>query len=626
MASAVAISTPPQPHSMNESPSMTSSCSPQKISPRRSPYFASSSAPPQEPEAADTVTSSPRPYTFTPQRVKSLPRAWERRPATPFVARNDAQKIWKRVPLGVIGSNIGENWRKETKRLNTRPVKRLRVAHLGGDGDKENVGYIASRWDEDEMMTPSPKRKALECGGVADRETDWEDQHISVVVDDNIKDDEDLRNSQHGPASPIFGSHDVSESWIKGEGVDGKTDLSSAISDSAGPALEVVDLRQPLAPVCEPVNVSSSSSLTAMESPSDTPVKPLDAEIDSCGEQHQNALSPTTIATAQDTIESVTSPADHDDTAYLHDFLSRARAQKAAREQALQGNPVQVQEMAEAADLSLEGPRSSHIEDVAILSVSMPDGKETSINLSVAQEPEINISPRRSSRLTTRLPRPQKPVTSLPSNISLKRLSGMEFIAANREAQSIAVATRTNTKNNKSGAVSAKVRLIQLNAEVKARQSPEGDALEPPSPEKAARKKKSRAKEVTWAAKLATFQDGEVVDSTGDEAADERNDNLKSDSNSEDEGEANEGVEKQRSLVRQRNRGVKKVRKLRKLNGGSTNGTPAPKKTTNIPLPVGSHSSLSAKAVELVTQAEDGIEGEKNTIQTRMRTRISKAV
>ncbi|OQV02736.1 hypothetical protein CLAIMM_07881 [Cladophialophora immunda] len=614
MASAAAIDTPPQePHTLGEGPSMAFSSSPHRKSPRRSTYSGNSSTPLQALDAYNDSTSPPQPYTFTPRQVKCLPRAWERRPATPFVARNDAQKIWKRVPLGAIRSNIGENWKKETKRLNTRPVKRLRIAHLGGEEDKENVDYIASRWDEDGLTTASPKRKLLECGGVADRKIDLEDQDTPDEAHDSIEDDEDCGKPENGTASPILGSHEGAERWIEGEGADIETGTTTVL-DSDSASSEAVGLPQPLSPIVGPLKISraSSPSPTAMQSSINTPMKPTDGDTASCGEREQDSHSSSaTVSSAQDTGESVSTPLDDDDdTAFLHDFLSRARARKAAKEQTPHESPAQPNEMAESADLQEES-KFSHIEEVTDLSVPIADDEETPTNLPATQEPEVNVSPRRSSRLITRLPRLQKPVTSLPSSISLKRLGGTEFIAGNHEAQSVAVATRTNTKNNKNGAVPAKVRLIQLNAELKARQFSEEDGAEQQDPEIASKNKNNKGKEVTWAEKLATFQDGQVTKGSSEETDEERNQEGKSDGNSVSEGGGEEGAEKRRSLLRQQNRGVRKVRKLRKLNVGSVNGTPAPKKTTNIPLPVGSTSSLSAKVVGLAAQGESGPEGRR---------------
>ncbi|OAP58191.1 hypothetical protein AYL99_07281 [Fonsecaea erecta] len=624
MASAVAVDTlPRQPHTLSEDPStafLSSSCS---KSPRRSPDFANSSTPLPEPDTENKSSSPPRCYTFTPQHVKSLPRAWERRPATPFVARNDTQKIWKRVPLGVIGTNIGKNWRKETKRLSTRPVKKLRIAHLGEEEEKENVDYVASRWDEDGMTTPSPKRKALECGAVADRERG---------LDDRIEDDEDSGPPEHGTASPILGSHDKAESWMEGEGVGIET-VPSTVSDIFDASLEAVALPQVLSPTTQPPHVSSTFSLqpVTIQSVSHIPMTPLDGDTTSCGVREQDSPSSSIpVSSDRSTMESIDNPPDHDDTAFLHDFLSRARARKAAKEQGLGDILAQTGETAaETANSLVEESRFCHIEDVTSLSVPVVDEEKTPTNLPAAPEPEISMSPRRSSRLVTRLPRLQKPVTSLPNNVPLKRLSGTEFIAANHEAQSMAVATRTNTKSNKSGAVSAKVRLIQLNAELKARQSSAAEGVKEPNPETLSKKKNNKKKEVTWAEKLATFQEERDAEGSGDETGEERNEQSTSDNNSEAERGSKAAAEKPHSLLQHQNRGIKKVRKLRKLTAGSVNGTPAPKKTTNIPLPVGPNSNfLSAKVAGMVMPVESDLEDQKNTVQTRTRTRtrISKIV
>ncbi|KAK5944284.1 hypothetical protein PMZ80_003565 [Knufia obscura] len=85
--------------------------------------------------------------SFTPQRARQPPRAWERRPATPFIPRDEKQKIWKRVPLGELGVDIncpvGVSRRDhEASKDYARVVKKLKVGHhYTGDADenKENV-------------------------------------------------------------------------------------------------------------------------------------------------------------------------------------------------------------------------------------------------------------------------------------------------------------------------------------------------------------------------------------------------------------------------------------------------------------------------------------------------------
>lgn len=133
--------------------------------------------------------------SFTPQRNKQPPRAWERRPATPFIPRDEKQKIWKRVPLGEIGVDVNRpvdilRRQQDASKDYARVVKKLKVAHNAGQeeegDDKENVnsafaadmkvlnedgglkrgavkndgthGFVSMRMEDDEIEG-SPKKK-----------------------------------------------------------------------------------------------------------------------------------------------------------------------------------------------------------------------------------------------------------------------------------------------------------------------------------------------------------------------------------------------------------------------------------------------------------------------------------
>src|SRR5436309_12156795 len=64
-------------------------------------------------------------YTFTPKLNSKTPRAWERKPSTPFAPRHDSQRIWKRHEFR--DTNLTSSLQRTT--VETRPLKKLR---LGG--------------------------------------------------------------------------------------------------------------------------------------------------------------------------------------------------------------------------------------------------------------------------------------------------------------------------------------------------------------------------------------------------------------------------------------------------------------------------------------------------------------
>ncbi|KAK5099601.1 hypothetical protein LTR70_002318 [Exophiala xenobiotica] len=159
---------------------------------RNTPVRSSATSPRKSPTKNHQNVKS---VSFTPQRNKQPPRAWERRPATPFVPRDEKQKIWKRVPLGEIGVDVNRpvgisRRQQEASKDYARVVKKLKIAHNAGQEeegeDKENVnnafavdmkvlnedghlkrgavendgtpGFVSMRMEDDEIEG-SPKKK-----------------------------------------------------------------------------------------------------------------------------------------------------------------------------------------------------------------------------------------------------------------------------------------------------------------------------------------------------------------------------------------------------------------------------------------------------------------------------------
>jgi hypothetical protein len=97
-------------------------------------------------------------FAFTPKRSGKLPRAWERKPSTPFAPRTETQKIWKRVPLQDKPTNGSvEIQAGGEANADTRGVKRLRLAALIAGNGKEN--YASTQWDKqaDDAKRKVPK-------------------------------------------------------------------------------------------------------------------------------------------------------------------------------------------------------------------------------------------------------------------------------------------------------------------------------------------------------------------------------------------------------------------------------------------------------------------------------------
>ncbi|KIW73756.1 hypothetical protein PV04_01849 [Phialophora macrospora] len=652
MALAPGMATPPreQPllldHDLRPSPTAT-----QKRSPQRSPCFINFSDPLPEEDEENALTSASTHCGLSPRRVQSLPRAWERRPAIPYAARNDAQKIWKRVPLGVVGATDGQKWRKETSKLNVRPVKRLRVTHLEEDEDKENVDYVGSKWDEDGLATPSPRRKVLECGEPTGHAME-EDQNMQAFSQSDKRKGEygSLDEAHHDTASPELGTCEPSAILGGVSSAEGEEAASPLVLDVVLPSVEATDHGSSPAALTSPSPTSEPKK--AMAPPPRSPNNNLTAQTVPSNDDKQDV-----VASAHSTLGAVESSLEDENAAYLWGFLSRTRARKEAREQTEHNIPIQREDEAKAVRVAEES-KSLQVEKV---SATTPEPDDDPLTLPAANSSNVVLSPRRSSRLTTRLPRPQNPVSTPTATISLKRLNGPELAANNREVQSIAVATRQNTKCNKFGAISVKIRLIQLAAEAKVRESSGISSKGAGLSSLESSTTSTKQKKVVWAETLATYQDGseplsesalpdEVVKAEEVPGVEEEEGQpVELEPDPGPDADRIEGIVAEQSMqglfqmLRERNKnrgGMKKVRRLRRLNGGSVNGTPAPKKFTNtqLPVPVGSKpptfaSSHAAEKTKFLDK--DGAKLEANAsesaktnegVQTRTRSRKLKSV
>ncbi|RMD44543.1 hypothetical protein DV735_g556, partial [Chaetothyriales sp. CBS 134920] len=272
-----------------------------------------------------------------------------------------SRKIWKRLPLQNIVSNVNAAWERGGKAGDgiMRPVKKIRVATtataaVDGEADKENaIVGIPAKW-EYELSPLHAHRRCLPQKGakveVADGNATAHDGHTAYSG-------LDLNDSNVAPPSPT---------------------LPSASPPASAPETGDQDL----------FNLSPPEETNA-ETVTSTPPTP-------------QAIQAAQRIPLQ----------DQDDTAYLQSFVSRTWAQREAT-------------------TDIERPSSPC---------------------------------RRSSRLTRLLPA-EKRTATLPNTIALRRLNGTEFVAMQKEARSIATATRANTKKNKGGAMNVRQRLIQLQAE-----------------------------------------------------------------------------------------------------------------------------------------------------------------
>jgi hypothetical protein len=199
----------------------------------------------------------------------------------------------------------------------------------------------------------------------------------------------------------------------------------------------------------------------------------------------------------QDTSKNA-SLADGNDEEYLHAFLTRAKAKKAARSMLSPERQLSNEQQKSTAS----SPQTRSRTALATLDGNSPSPiKIRKIDLPARRMEQDDTVPsytkatsplRKSSR--TRLPRPQQHQPTGPNSISLRRSNGTEFVFLQKtEAQEIALATRSNTKRNRGEALQPKMKLEALSSTLQ------------PSPEKVARKRGKKAKRVSWDEALAYF-------------------------------------------------------------------------------------------------------------------------
>ena len=253
-----------------------------------------------------------------------------------------------------------------------------------------------------------------------------------------------------------------------------------------------------------------------------------------------------------------------DDTAYLHDFLTRARAQKAARAAT---SPERIGSSVSSPAKNTRQAQSNLITDsTSPLGVTHVELRPDEVVDDTINDDQATSPCRRSSR--PRLPKPLKSVVpSIPNTIPVRRSNGTEFVFLQRtEAMQISLDTRTNTLRNKGEAVPPSMRLGSL---VTGEISPIKE-----------RKKTSKAKKtVKWDEKLgqeqleALLEDQAIVKDTKSK--------NKPEPLAKTEEEAISEVEKSEKREKNARKSVKRL--------GTVNGTPAPKKrvmpATALPVP-----------------------------------------
>jgi hypothetical protein len=517
-------------------------------------------------------------YSFTPRGLPRGPRAWERHPAIQRAPRaatagsKPPKIIWKRRPLNNITREINSKWKRGREEGGeddgvVRPNKRARLVESDGE-DKENadscdgqaqgesepeltllksIGYVPLTWGAERV-------EALLNG--TDAALNEEDLHDEVVgKDEGFSTISDAQASPEGDAAivpfeePPESQTERSHSAIDIPVVEVADDShQTPTTNSMEPCLEMCFEITPGIHDGQDANnhtrsdnaveadrESSASKREAVDSSSPEEGSPRSDEA--CALSGTNSEI-TDIQPEGDSAGSavqqppISAPAEEDDTAYLQQFLQRAKEARAKSQNTQLYRPVgdrikhhlieqHNQTLYSAAIVpDRKRPHSPEPEDISNIEDQEEPTVTSTLLIPNPDEESSSLKPsspsRRSSRLSnssaTKLPRPQQRPGSLPSNISLRRLNGTEFISMARqrsEAQSAAMNTRNNTRKNKGSALAVQQRLAQLQmgfADDGKGQAATTSAEEDQGPKKKRKKRAVGGGSVTWAEQIARFQ------------------------------------------------------------------------------------------------------------------------
>ncbi|KAL5049013.1 hypothetical protein BDW71DRAFT_177006 [Aspergillus fruticulosus] len=458
---------------------------------------------------------------FTPVKSSKVPRVWDRKPSTSFLARSKPRKVWKRFRSSF-------NSMKALQQLIAPDASRLKESELLLEiNTRENADYCRGVKRQCLIVQKSPGERdnATPPGrGRSFLETKWEsevsrkrrklpvtinsmDEHI---ISGDLQDDEDEDMVEVGELpggttlngiSAVQGPEETGESPTH---TPGPCAVGAAYPDAlhGGPdcltnkergvsakinALDTVaqDEVRGLRPTDAADGVGvTDDALDGATASDEEELRPDVATITSDADRKNTTAVQGGMSAAQESTlvrSALRSSLDGDDTALLNDFLSKARAKREAKAAAeaeaaatiIASDPEEKElEQLPQHQVLVEAPTPERrvLEDLDAntsspqKSPSKPDEK----NESAGDNDSASPVARRSTRVRS-LQRAVAP--SFRTTLSLRRAKGNEFVFLQRtEAQELALATRRNTKQNKGDALMPKFKLQEL-----ARQTPDSN-------------------------------------------------------------------------------------------------------------------------------------------------------
>ncbi|KAL3470032.1 hypothetical protein BJX99DRAFT_58363 [Aspergillus californicus] len=476
---------------------------------------------------------------FTPVKNSIVPRVWERKPSTSYLARPRPRKVWKRfrssfnsmkslqklIAPGGSGSEESDLMLEINTRRNTadvRGVKRQCLAEERSPPENEGVeacsgrgrSFLETKWEAD-------SRKARKLPVI----TNSTDEHM---IDDYMQDEEDDEMAEIGDIPG--GTTSTDDITVQDPGETGESPTLTPEELEFGAAYPDT---LPGEPDCLPseergviVNIKSLDESDQVESPKSTTTSAADgiATEDESDVTTANQL-PSSVATVPSPTEDQPAMADSvpltadqestlvrsalrsslggEDTELLNNFLSKAKAKREAKAAAEAEAPTVAQDHEEQphqppcqqVTVEIPTPERRVLEALNANSPSpqkspskspgKPTGKDENAEDKAA--PPAGPGARRSTRVKS-LQRATAP--SVRTTLSLRRARGTEFVFLQRtEAQALALLTRKNTRDNKGESSLPKFTLQGL-----ARQAPDSS----PAIDDNIRRAHKPKKFVTW--------------------------------------------------------------------------------------------------------------------------------
>ncbi|KAL4976692.1 hypothetical protein BDW66DRAFT_150846 [Aspergillus desertorum] len=497
---------------------------------------------------------------FTPAKRSKVPRIWDRKPSTSFLARSKPRKVWKRFRSSFNSMKAlqqliapGASSLKESElslEINTREnadycrgVKRQCIVMQGEDDGATPSGrgrsFLETKWESE----VSRKRRKLPAT------TNNMDEHM---VSDDLQDDEGEDMAEDGELpggttsngnSALREPEDAGESLThtpgpcavgatyrdalhgepdcltnKERGVSRNINAEDTIAHNEVRGLTPTDAADGAAVTDNTLNVATAAD--------EEELQPDVATFTPDAESKDTMAVPTGMSPAQESTlvrSALRRSLDKDDTALLNDFLSKAKAKREAKA-VTDAEAASTMIASDPEDKEPEQPQQNQVFveiptperrvledlDTNTSSPQRSPSKQDEKNLSEGDNDSASPVTRRSTRVRTL----QRAITpSSKMTLSLRRARGNEFVFLQRtEAQEMALATRRNTKQNKGDALLPKFKLQEL-----ARQIPDSN---PESVSGGARKNNKSKKYVTWNEERLVEYEGDLSGSDHELAGD----------------------------------------------------------------------------------------------------------